>query len=462
MVRRFAVVLVLAASTVMGGAAPAFAHGAGRADLPLPVSVFAAGASLVLVVAFAALSSRWTAPRLQQVVRGRSLESTRGVRVLLRSLRGIGLVAFGLVAAARLFDGSGGVHNVAPPLVWVLFWLGVPFASAVLGDVWRLASPFRTLARWANRHRPERPDLAARLGSWPATGMLLVFWWLALVYRDPADPLVVAVAALAYVAWMLALTAWAGVETGHEIGGAFHHSNGLLARIAPIGYGRPEGVGTATAAPHTLVDLHYRGWLRTLPQAPIRRGLAAFVTTMIGTVAYDGLAATDWWGDVWRRTARTEWFGTIALLGTVAFVYGAFLLAAWAASRLVHSTLTPSEVAASFAHALVPMALAYLFAHYFTTVIFDGQLLVHAASDPFGYGWNLFGTADWRVVAWLSPTVVWYVGLIAIVAGHVAAAVLVHDRALQVFGRRVAFRVQYGMLVLMVSSTSFALYVLAG
>jgi len=123
---------------------------------------------------------------------------------------------------------------------------------------------------------------------------------------------------------------------------------------------------------------------------------------------------------------------------------------------------TSGRVASRFAHTLVPIALAYAFAHYFTLVIFEGQSIISAASDPFGLGWDLLGTRDYKINFFLGALPVWYIQVAAIVLGHVAAVVLAHDRALADFKGVGAVRSQYAMLVLMVLLTGLGLFILAG
>ena len=119
-------------------------------------------------------------------------------------------------------------------------------------------------------------------------------------------------------------------------------------------------------------------------------------------------------------------------------------------------------MANSFAHTLVPIALAYAFAHYFTLVIFEGQLLFRAASDPFGLGWDLFGTAERAIDFTILPTaLIWWIQLVTIVTGHIVGVVLAHDRALAEFPARTAVKTQWAMLVLMVALTGIGLFVLA-
>jgi hypothetical protein len=103
----------------------------------------------------------------------------------------------------------------------------------------------------------------------------------------------------------------------------------------------------------------------------------------------------------------------------------------------------------------VPIAFAYVIAHYFALFIYQGQAALPLLSDPLGRGWNLIGTA--RVtpdLTLLSTDKIWYVQAGALVVGHVCGLAIAHDRALAVLPRmRDALRSQYAILVLMVFYT---------
>jgi hypothetical protein len=125
--------------------------------------------------------------------------------------------------------------------------------------------------------------------------------------------------------------------------------------------------------------------------------------------------------------------------------------------------LSRRELGRRFAHTLIPIAAAYLVAHYFSLLAYDGQDLWRLASDPLGDGSDLLGGAgtgiDYSIV---SATGIWYVQVGALVAGHVAALVLAHDRALAVYGSaRAATRSQVVMLVMMVCFTCLGLWLLS-
>ncbi len=95
--------------------------------------------------------------------------------------------------------------------------------------------------------------------------------------------------------------------------------------------------------------------------------------------------------------------------------------------------------------------------------MFEGQGFYALASDPFGWGWDLFGTAS-RPINYraMSMATISYVQAGAIVVGHVAGVVLAHDRAVATFRPRLATRSQYPLLAAMVVYTVGGLVLLLG
>jgi hypothetical protein len=124
---------------------------------------------------------------------------------------------------------------------------------------------------------------------------------------------------------------------------------------------------------------------------------------------------------------------------------------------------TVSDVARTFVLTLVPIAVAYHLSHYFSLLLTAGQFIIPLASDPFGFGWNLFGTARYKVdLGIVSPYVVWYTAVTLIVVGHVIAVYLAHVDALRLFGdRRAALLSQIPMMLLMIAYTTLSLWIFA-
>ena len=111
----------------------------------------------------------------------------------------------------------------------------------------------------------------------------------------------------------------------------------------------------------------------------------------------------------------------------------------------------------------LPIALAYVVAHYFSLLAYNGQATAYLASDPLGDGSNVFGTADATIdYNVINATGIWYVQVAALVIGHVWALVLAHDRALEIYrDPRAATRSQTAMLILMVAFTCLGLWLLS-
>jgi len=126
--------------------------------------------------------------------------------------------------------------------------------------------------------------------------------------------------------------------------------------------------------------------------------------------------------------------GTIGLLLAVALLTIAYDRVCCASGSVGgwERTFRPRKTIGAFAHSLVPIAVAYAVAHYFTLLVFQSQALIRLASDPFGTGADWFGTAthtiDFRLV---SPDTIWTVQVATIVMGHVVGLLLAHDRALE-------------------------------
>lgn len=430
---------------------PALAHGiGGRLDLPVPLSYFLVAAGLVLVVSFVALAILWPAPRLQDGPRQRVI-SHRGRGGALLSVLGVmGL----LLVIGQLFPPLLGLERdssrptIAPVLVWVDFWLVVPFLAALIGNWYRYINPWRTIARALRLGRSERVWLLDKVGVWPAAILFVAFAWMELISGSSGSPVALGVAALAYTIGLIGYVAFAGVETGLGSADLYTPYNRLISSISPLGRGRGG-------------ELIWRGWLRALPALPEWKGLPVLVVAAIGTVTYDGASNTQLVKDVTGGLTGSKWGKTLLLVGFVALIGLAYWLASVSAARLVGRGWDAGRVASRFAHTLVPIALAYALAHYLTLVLFEGQQLIAAISDPFGLGWDILGTAGRKVDFFIAtPEPVWYAQTAIIVIGHLLGVVLAHDRALADFGRE-AVRSQYAMLLLMVCLTILGLSVLA-
>jgi hypothetical protein len=449
------------------------AHGLGGvSDLPVPLWLFYYGAALVLVLSFVALWALWKRPLLVRASQGRPLSA--GLERALRSgwLRVVaGAASFALlvlVTVAAAIGDTSPEENIAPRFVFVVFWLGLPALSVLFGNVWSVLSPWRAAAdaaSWLSGRRGlawERPfAYPERLGRWPGAVLLFLFAALELAYWDPADPRALLLAILLYsvITW-LGMLAY-GRDEWTESGEAFAVYFGLLARIAPFGE-RDDG--------RLVVRWPFTGLANLDP----RHGTLAFVAVMLGSVAFDGLSQTDYWAKDFRGRLMAEviqsspdladvlgmLLATAGLAAVIVLVALAYIAAMKAAAYAVHYD---GDLTEAFLGSLVPIALAYVVAHYFSFFVRELQWLAPFASDPFGFGWDLFGTADVEPrITVLQPKTIWYAQVAALVIGHVAGLVLAHDKAVELFeSPRKAAISQYAMLALMVVYTLAGLWLLS-
>jgi hypothetical protein len=136
-------------------------------------------------------------------------------------------------------------------------------------------------------------------------------------------------------------------------------------------------------------------------------------------------------------------------------------LASRISARLVGRDPTDRSEVERYATALVPIVLAYAIAHYFSLFYFEAQTAIAQISDPFAKGADIFGTVDWQPdYTSLSPDLISYVQVFAIVIGHVAGVTVAHDQAEGELSHRMAIRSQYPYLAVMVAYTVAGLLLL--
>jgi hypothetical protein len=340
--------------------------------------------------------------------------------------------------------------------------------SLFFGDVFRAINPWRAIGRasgWVARRvagdgLPEPLAYPARLGRWPAVAGIFGFVWLELVYATPGDPSTLAILALVYAAIQLVGMSLYGVEAWERDGDGFGVYFGLFGKLSPLHWHERR--------------LSLRPPLSGLTDVRLVPGMVALLALAIGSTSFDGFRGnTNWTSLALHVQGWLEDLGLNATHGLeVAYTLGLLLFWGIAAGlywlgvygmRSVDRSSAPSELALRFVHSLVPIALAYVIAHYFSFLAYQAQAMGFLISDPLGKGWDLFGTADATIdYTVVSATGIWYVQVVSLVVGHVSGLMLAHDRALVSFrDARKAARSQYWMLAVMVAFTSMGLWLLS-
>jgi hypothetical protein len=465
--RRLLAMIVVAGGLLAALPDAALAHGfVGREDLPIPKWLFGWAATVVLVASFVGLAVLWPRPRLE----GSEERRWMSVPKVLDPICGaIGVGLFVLVVYAGYAGSQAQATNLAPVFVFIIFWVGMAILSPLFGDVFKAFNPWRASARAAawvasklsRQGLPAPMAYPSWLGRWPAVLGILGFAWVELAYSGRGDPSNLATLALVYAALQFVGMSLYGIEPWNRYGDGFGVYFGLFARLSPLHWLRGE--------------LRVRPPLAGLTTLAIVPGTVALLCTTIGTTSFDGFSTGPIWTDLAPRITNSlrdlgfgqatgfELASTIGLLTSVLVVSGLYWLGVVGMRRESRDGTTAAELAGRFVHSLVPIAVAYIVAHYFSLLAFDGQRIAYLSSDPLGQGDNFFGTAAATVnFAWISATGIWYVQVGALVCGHVAGLILAHDRALATFRKsRTATRSQYWMLAVMIAFTSLGLWLLS-
>lgn len=461
---------LVAAITLFAGRAEAHAFGA-RYDLPLPLALYLSAAGAAVAASFLAAlaflrSARARSIRIDFEV---PLWASRASSMFL-GLAGVCIL--GVLLGAAFFGPQEAVRNLATIAVWVIWWVGFLLFSALAVCLWPQLDPFRRLAEIAaalsgRRWMREPKEIPAYLGLLAPVGLLAIAW-VELVSDWSEDPFAVGVLIAAYLATSLA----GGVAFGRQwfdIADPLGRIFAVIGRVAPV----------SVAGPSTL-RLRPPGE-GILEQSEAPPGEVALVTALIGVVLFDGLSETPAWAAVlefvsqsqelrptllWLRDQGADLIKILRTLGlatVVAAFYGAYWLLI-VTMRAVAKTAVPApELARAFVATILPIAVAYHLSHYASYLLVAGQLVFPAASDPFGLGWDLFGTRDWSIdITLIGARQIWWIAFFALIAGHSLSVLVAHRRALQVFGHaRQAARSQIPMTLAMVGLTVLSLWILS-
>ena len=461
--------------------APVFAHGFGqRFDLPMPLWLYLTGAGLTVAFSFLILALRRPVTvtgvarfNLSRTPLRHVIDAT-WLRLVLRLLA---IALYVLVILAGLIGVQNPVKNIAPAMIWAIWWVGIAYISALVGNVWGLLNPldslfcyaeqlyFLLLGRQGRRNTLVYPEAA---GIWPAVVLFFLFIWMELNWEGSEQPTSLACAILLYSALTWLGMAVYGREVWLQRGEIFSILFGLLARFSPLQieggnwYLRPYAVGL-------------------LNEKPIATSGIVLVILMLASVSFDGVMETQPWLDLLLYTSQIFpqtmampfamlLFKTAALL----VIPSLFLLIFLGCCRLISAAGSAGEedggavfstmrIAGMFVLTLVPISIAYHFAHYLSFLAMAGQYLIPLASDPLDLGWNLFGTKLYFIrIGIVDAKMVWYVSLLSIILGHIAAVYLAHVTAMRLYStRQAAIRSQYPMLLLMVCYTMISLWIMA-
>lgn len=447
----------------------AFAHASERGMVMLlPTQYYLVGGTLTVALSFAILGLV-PARSIRRVFAwcSRSFAVPMVVRLILS------WCSF-LILALLIYAGFEGsrdpLANLLPLTIWTVWWVGLTLLHGVYGNLWAVMNPwigpYWLVMGLVLRAQPSHATTGfLRLPTPVGYGLAIIgfaaFAWFELISLAPDDPDVLATAVTVY--WVYAFIGMVvfGREAWCERAECFSVFFRFVSRVAMV---QPGKRGLVCSVPGAGVLSH--------SALPVSRAL--FLLLTLTSVSFDGLNKTFWWLGLhginpleFPGRSAVTWINTVGLVAVFILLSAAYALAVWVGWRLAGHKGVFADHFGRFVLSIIPISLAFHFAHYLAVLLINGQYALVAASDPFSQAFDLLGYADHQVTgSWLTNhhtvALIWQLQSGAIVLGHILAVVLAHGLALKRYGRtRDAVLNQVPLTVVMVAYTWFGLWLLA-
>lgn len=428
------------------------------------------------------------------------------------------VILFGLIIFAGFYGNQHPGRNLAPTLTWNIWWIGLIFLILFFGKMWCYACPWDALTNWITRLSFVKVNKdAINLGwKWPrwlkniylATILFVFLTWLELGYHVTLSPETTATLGLVMFGLVFVPGLLFEKKSFCRYGCLIGRVSGLYAMFSPVeirarslevcgtcktadcltgngsGYPCPTGQYLKTmkantycimcaecfrTCKHDNVALNIRPFAADLAASVKPRKDEAYLALILfALTAFHGLTMTPMWKSFVRDLQRGLGIGELSAftlgmaicLALPILIYAAFV---WLSKLFSGDRLkTAASLFVRYAYGLIPIALFYHLAHNVEHFFMESQKLLVLISDPFGYGWNLFGTAQWQATPLLSLESVWYLQVGLVIIGHVFGLTVSHRHAHHIFpDRKTAIKSQLPMIALMIIFSLSSLWLIA-
>lgn len=436
----------------------ASAHAFGKLyNLPVPFWLYLYGGAAALIASFLLIGYFFDKTQKAISYPTRSLPSLRFFtngwvrRVLMIS----SMFFFLLTILSGIIGTDLSLFNFNMTFFWILFALGLTYLIACIGNAWEVLNPWKILVelfeKFVGIEVSGIQKYPKSIGYIPALVGYFLFIWTELIGQTTPHSLSLLLIAYTITngigVFVIGKKGW--FHYG-EFFSVFFHLIGKVAFIEKRNgtfYLRPPFIGL-------------------LKEKAEQISLLVFILFMLSSTAYDGIRETLPFKLFWLHFADKIPhlpFQTLGLLLSPLIFLFMYLTAITLTKIITASKLSIRDLSLQFAFTLVPIALVYNIAHYYTLLLTQGQEIIRLISDPFGFNWNLFGTANYLSnIGIVNAEFVWHSQVFIILIGHIAGVYLAHLVALRIFpNHRKALLSQIPMLVVMIGYTMIGLWILS-
>ena len=394
-------------------------------DLPIPFDIVLNSSALVVLITFVYLKVSWK----ESIITPRQ-EVFNDKQNFIGKLFGI-IILF-LLVAPGIFGNESSKTSVAPLILWVFLWIGVPVLGLLFGDIYSKFNPLNLFSL-----KSEKPE-----SVYFACILFIGLTWFELVWKEPGNPLNIAIVLITLFVCVNLLRYFLKkslIEVDPLLLLHYLYSKLKLFNSRP----------------------YFRSLLDNIGNLAKLKGIEYFVLLMIGTVTYDGLRETTFWYNQFGSRTDDMGFSTMMFLimnlGTILF----YRFACFFAIKVGGSDLELNHVSNLFGHTMLPIAFAYHVTHYLTLLLFESQTFFYRFNDPIGIGMNILNVEEPTINYFIEPLVIWGIQVAVTLLGHMLSVVLAHDLAVKLFGHQQSDKTQYIFLFITVALTLQALFVLS-
>jgi hypothetical protein len=438
---------------LIAAAGPALAHASGRGFVMLlPTDHVIAGGALAVLASFIAVSFL-----PHRLARGPASAMTLAPSRFAVTVSLVSAAVIGLIIISGLMGPNDPAENLLPLSVWTLWWVVIVLLHPMFGNLWGVLNPFTGLQTVLTRGAAPPLAYPAWLAYWPAVFIFFAFAWFQLVYPGPESRTVLAVALIIYLAFtMLAVllfgpAAWLGRGDPFAV---FLYQLGACAPVSRDGLRLP-GAGLLSLAPLPLSG-------------------TLFVLLSLSAISFDGFANTFvWLGSIGvnpldypGRTALMS-ANTLGLLGSFLLLAALFLGAVFAGWLWSGRKVAYVSLCGRLVYSLIPISIAYHFAHYLGDTLVNVQYFAVALGDPLHSGANFLGLDIAHVTASFLNTasgtfLIFTAQTAAVVLGHVVGVAVAHAMLSGPgLPRLQVLQLELPLALAMVAYTAFGLWLLA-
>jgi len=431
--------------------------------------------------------------------------------------RAVFVFFFLFIIGAGLFGDQLPARNIAPLVTWTLWWGGLIVLILYAGSAWCYVCPWQAIAEWMEGFRLwgiRKDGMSLGLqwpralrNVWPAILLFVALTWIELGFGATLSPRMTAYLAIGFVGLAIFCAFVFDRASFCRYACFVGRIIGLYSMFAPVEVrardlnacrscttqscfkgnnagdpcptfqylpGMEENAHCITcmecvkSCEKNNVSVSARPWgedLATLFRP--RSDEATLALVLLALTGFHGFTMTAGWREMLSilddrmDLGQTASF-TLGMLGLVfvpVAMYATLVAMSWALGG--RSSTSYRDYFVRYAYALLPIALFYHLAHNSEHLLVESQRIVPLLSDPFGWDWDLFGTAGRSFAPLVRLPALWMIQVLLVLIGHVYSLYYARRIASSLFPTHNAImRSQFPMLLAMVLFSLTSLWLL--